>query len=352
MKLGQKTQTYTKVIAMIAGLAIYLIGPESLGFSIISMLLGLFIVIIVGEPMVEGLRTFSLQTGISPHITGILSSIASNLPEGVMTMLMIFSPHLREVAILTVLLASAFNGLLLGILVVMVTYQGGEVNVPKEALEHDVEVMRVTIALCTIVFGTGIILNLNCVPEQVILPREIPIFQLLAYGGYLYFLSKTPRVASKLEKHDEGNSWMLPILLGLVGIVIAAELISGSAEYMVHIFDLHVVIAATLIGFAGSVPEHSLALVGAHQGEVELGVSNLLSGIVQSVMLIFPIVAILIPVRLDGYVLYQFLAIAVTLWIVKKSIVDDHRLTIDEGLIIIAIHVLGILVFDELSLLI
>ena len=96
----------------------------------------------------------------------------------------------------------------------------------------------------------------------------------------------------------------------------------------------------------------SLALVGAHQGEVELGVSNLLSGIVQSVMLIFPIVAILIPVRLDGYVRYQFLAIAVTLWIVKKSIVDDHRLTIDEGLIIIAIHVLGILVFDELSLLI
>ena len=96
-------------------------------------------------------------------------------------MLMIFSPHLREVAILTVLLASAFNGLLLGILVVMVTYQGGEVNVPKEALEHDVEVMRGTIALCTIVFGTGIILSLNCVPEQVILLREIPIFQLLAY---------------------------------------------------------------------------------------------------------------------------------------------------------------------------
>jgi hypothetical protein len=51
-------------------------------------------------------------------------------------------------------------------------------------------------------------------------------------------------------------------------------------------------------------------------------------------------------------VLYQFLAIAVTLWVVKKSIVDDHRLTIDEGLIIIAIHILGILVFDELSLLI
>jgi len=50
--------------------------------------------------------------------------------------------------------------------------------------------------------------------------------------------------------------------------------------------------------------------------------------------------------------LYQFLAIAVTLWIVKKSIVDDGRLTIDEGLSIVVIHVLGILLFDELSLII
>ena len=39
-------------------------------------------------------------------------------------------------------------------------------------------------------------------------------------------------------------------------------------------------------------------------------------------------------------IMYQFLAIAVTLWIVKKSIVDDHALTLDEGFSIILIHVL------------
>jgi hypothetical protein len=58
------------------------------------------------------------------------------------------------------------------------------------------------------------------------------------------------------------------------------------------------------------------------------------------------------PVRLDGYVIYQFLAIAVTLWIVKKSIVDDNKLTLDEGFSIRLIHSRGILLFDELSLLI
>jgi len=76
-----------------------------------------------------------------------------------------------------------------------------------------------------------------------------------------------------------------PIVVGLVWILIGAELISGSSEYLVHILDLHVVIA-------------------------------------------------------------------VTLWIVKKSIVNDHKLTLDEGLSILMILMPWILYFDELSLLI
>ena len=352
MSAGGKGQAAI-VLALIAGAAIYFLGPESLPFSVVSMAVGLVIVIMVGEPMVEGLKELGRHTGISDHIIGIMSSLASNLPEAVMTLFMIASPHLREVAILTVLRASACNGLLLGILVIMVTYRGGVVEIPKKALEHDVELMRVTIAFCMIVFGTGVIMGISGSDGGQVLPWEVPLFQLVSYAGYLYFLSRGPKERHSEEHISEGNrSWVTPIMLGLVGTVVAAQLISGSAEFLVHRFDLHVVIAATVIGFAGSVPEHGLALLGARRGHVELGVSNLLSGVVQSVMLIFPVIALLVPVPLDGYVLYQFLAIAVTLWIVKKSIVDDGRLTIDEGLSIVVIHVLGILLFDELSLLI
>jgi len=189
---------------------------------------------------------------------------------------------------------------------------------------------------------------------------EVPVFLLLAYGSYIYFISRRP-AHTELEgaqdgyHHDSemhGRGWVAPVLLGLIGIVIAAELIAGSSEYLVHRLDLHVVIAATVIGFAGSIPEHGIAIIGARKGHVQMGVSNLLSGIVQSIMLIFPLLALMVPVQLDGYVLYQFLAIAATLWIVKKSIVDDHRLTLDEGISILLIHTLGILLFDELSLLI
>lgn len=334
------------------GLALYLLGPETLPFSIIGMLVGLVIVVMIGEPMVEGLQEFSEYTGLSSHVTGIISSLASNLPEMIMTMFMIYSPQLRDVAILSVLLASTFNGLLLGILVIMLTWKGGSIEIPGKALENDVEVIRLAIGFSVIVFGTGIILTLNSDSGPPLLPWEIPVFMLIAYAGYLFFVARGGRGGhqSHIHEKEKSRAFVTPIALGLLGTVIAAELIAGSSEFFVHALNLNVVFAATLIGFAGSVPEHGMALIGARKGHVELGVSNLLSGIVQSIMLIFPIVALLVPVYLDGYVLYQFLAIAVTLWILLKSIVDDGKLTVDEGVSIIVIYLLGILLFDQLSL--
>jgi len=123
-------------------------------------------------------------------------------------------------------------------------------------------------------------------------------------------------------------------------------------EFFVEEMGLHVVLAATLIAFAGSIPEHGLAVLGALKGHVDLGVSNLISGIIQSIMLVLPLLALVVPLTLDGYILYQFLAIATTLWIIKKAIIDDGMLTIDEGVSISLAHLLGILLFDELSRLI
>lgn|GEM_PF-6587480 len=75
----------------------------------------------------------------------------------------------------------------------------------------------------------------------------------------------------------------------------------------------------------------------------------IVSGIVQSIMLIFPIISFFVEINLDGYILYQFLAIAVTLWLVKKAIVDDGKLTLDEGIFILLAHLMGIILFDELT---
>jgi len=337
------------ILLTIVGFALIVSGHVDLLFALLAISVGLALVFLASEMVVEGFKGFSEYTGFTEYMTGIISSLASNLPETVLAIFMIFSPHLREIAILTVMLASAFNGVLLGIMVIVLTYKGGSIKVPKEALEQDVEIMRITIAFSVIILGTGLILNVF--HGEPYLPIEVPIFLLLAYISYLYFISKGSRRRVATER-VKGRKWIYFLFVSLTSIVVSAELISEATEYFVHELNLHMVIAATLIAFAGSVPEHSLALVGTRHGYIELGVSNLISGVVQSIMLVFPLLAIIVPVYLDGYVLYQFLAIASTLWIMKKAIIDDGKLTVDEGVSIVMAHLLGIILFDELSWLI
>ncbi len=332
-----------------SGILLAITRQENIAFSIAAFLLGLLLVVLTSEPVIKGFKGFSEYTGLSEYMVGVISSLASNLPETILAIFMAFSPHLREVTILTIMLTSAFNGLLLGILVIMLTYGGGSIEVPKEALEQDVEIMRITISFSVIILGTGLILNIF--HGDPYLPWEVPVFLLLSYISYLYFMSRKSRKTAKVLE-TRSKRWLYPLLLGIIGILVSAELISSASEYFVHTLNLHVVIAATLIAFAGSVPEHGLAIIGARKGHIELGVSNLISGVVQSIMLVFPIIALIVPVYLDGYVLYQFLAIAATLWIVKKAIVDDGKLTVDEGVSILIAHLLGIILFDELSWLI
>jgi len=329
-----------------AGAVLAALSLEGAMPALASLLVGLALVTLSSDPAVEGFRGLSERTGMSEHMAGIVSSMASNLPEAVLAVFMALSPHLREVAVLTVMLASAFNGLLLGALVIMLTYRGGRVRVPREALEHDVEVMRVTIAFSALILGAGLILNVF--HGRPSLPREISAFMLASYAGYLYFVSKAAGERGR-SRGSEGGGWALSLALGLAGILVSAELISSAAEFMVRELGLHVVVAATVIAFAGSVPEHFLALVSAKRGHVELGVSNLVSGVVQSVMVILPLLSAVAPLYLDGYVLYQFLAVASTLWVTKKAIVDDSALTLDEGVYIMMAHLLGIVLFDELS---
>ena len=182
---GFLKNSYVIYSVLILGAVLVFFGPEGVSVSVFSLALGFAIVVLTSEPMVEGLKDFGNQRGFSPHVTGIISSLASNLPEGVMAAFMVLSPELREVAILTVMLASAFNGLLLGVLVVMLTYKGGAIELPKQVMEHDIEIMRIAIALCGIVFGTGVILNIFSSGDGAFLPVEVPVFLLLAYGSYV-----------------------------------------------------------------------------------------------------------------------------------------------------------------------
>jgi len=306
---------------------------------------GLAAVSLVSDYAVEGVKGLAARLGVSDYVGGVISSLASNLPEAVLALFMAAHPELREIAVLTVLLAASFNGFLLGLLIVLLARKRGSVEIPREALIYDMEVMRITTVFAMLIAFAAFMFTLQGVDTP--LPVEAAALMLLAYVAYTWFISRAGR---REGGRAEGWGWLAPFALGLVGIILGSELLSGSIEHFVSAQHLSYGIVATILAFAGSVPEHFVAITGGLRGEVDIGVSNLVSGIVQTIMVIFPIISFFVPLRLDGFVVYQLLVAALTLWLVERSITDDSRLTVDEGVSIMLANLLALLLFDELSL--
>ncbi len=101
---------------------------------------------------------------------------------------------------------------------------------------------------------------------------------------------------------------------------IGGEVLTESVEFVLHTFNLPLILVATIIGALGSIPEHGIALIGARKGLTELGVANLLAGSSQSILVVFGVIALIVSVPLGGYVLFQLVAVAASLWIVKEAI--------------------------------
>ncbi len=336
-------------VLVILGFALLLLELSPL-VSALYLGYGLVLVWLTSEIGVRGFKGLAKILGFSDYVAGVVSSVASNLPEAFLAGFMALSPHLREVAAIMVMLAAAFNAILLGLLIILITWKRPVFAVPSEALTVESEAMRMGTTISFLFTFVGIVAAIIG-NNEVVLPREAAVIPLLIYLAYAAFLRQRKEDSKGSEELDK-KEVVLQVCLSIAGIVLGAELISSAAEFWTAEANLHPVLAATVLAFAGSIPEHAIAVLGSSRGYLELGFSNLIAGIVQSILLVFPLVALLAPVPLDGYVIFQLAASALTLWIVERAITDDKRVTKDEGIFLILTQVLGILLLDELSLMI
>jgi cation:H+ antiporter len=142
--------------------------------------------------------------------------------------------------------------------------------------------------------------------------------------------------------------------MGFIGIFFAGEILTSSVEMLLHsystqigFFGNHIAIAALILGAAGALPEHGIALMAAAKGKMGLAVGNLIGGVLQIVLLVMGGIGMLVPIPLDRYVLFQIVVIAGSLWFLKRAIADDHKLDFFEGAMIILLqaYVFVLLIF-------
>ena len=168
------------------------------GFSAIFIFLGLIIAIESSEIAVHAIDILGKKLKLSPYVGGVLSSLASNTPELVIGGFAVLAGK-TEFAIALITIATGFNILMLGILIMLGNrIRKGPIDLPQEVVDVEVPIMRVAIVILGSIFVIGIVEFVIEVYSIVqtgasdILPRlphEASLMMVLTYLAYLYFIT-------------------------------------------------------------------------------------------------------------------------------------------------------------------
>ncbi len=329
-------------------------GIEPTIVIIIGLIGGTWLAFRPSEWAVEGMESTAGHLGYTAYVAGMLSSLASNMPEAVISGIAAFngwrtgSQDLLDIAVLSILIAAGFNMLLLGITIIISTKGQEDMDVPEEAIKKDSVLIRWTFVALLSMFALGILDMVS--PDAPIDPRFPPVASFVLFLSYVIYAAAltTGDVVNESSmakaSHSKRTATVLAVM-GFVGIFFAGEILTHSVEMLlsnyhdvIGLIGNQVAVAAFILGAAGALPEHGIALIAAAKGKVGLAVGNLIGGVLQIVLLVMGGIGMFVPIPLDRYVLFQIMVIAGSLWFLKRAITDDHKLDFFEGAMIILLQ--------------
>ncbi len=358
---------------------------------VLFMLIGLAIAILASEKAVGGMEILGKKLGLTPYVSGVLSSLASNTPELAIGAFAILSGK-AEFAIAFIIIATGFNILMLGVLVIIGNFKRkGAIVIPEEVIAIEVPIVRVAIVIVGSIFVYGIVLfaleiyAIASGGEETVpfLPYEANVIMVVVYLFYLYFilrhnLKKKVQTTSEHQVEEESHvtepinrRFLITVLvLAFAMIFFAGEMISSSVELFLALDPLfNEFQLAFFIGAAASIPEHAIALLAVkHEGGIELGLGNLIAGSMQNLLLmtglvsLFSLVGVLIGIEgnnirgiplihiIEGeipmpFLLVQFGFAWLLLFLIKSSMTDDGHLDVYEGFTITVAQIFVFIIF-------
>ena len=144
----------------------------------------------------------------------------------------------------------------------------------------------------------------------------------------------------------------LKFLIGLVGVILTAEVIVRSAEYVARYFAIpEIIIGSTIVAIGTSLPEVSTCITAALRREGELAVGNILGADVLNILWIIGVASLTNPIIVDRAIInfkFPYMILVVTVMLVLMSI--GCRLNRYKGFILLGFYLLYLLLTFHLFL--
>ncbi len=155
---------------------------------------------------------------------------------------------------------------------------------------------------------------------------------LLALAFYVWYLVSEGRAGQKGRRHPLGWGTPLAILASLVLLYFGAEY---TITAIVHLSDLlgigRAVIAASVVALGTSLPELSVAIVGAREGKGDLVVGNLIGSNIFNIFAVMAIPRLFGPLSIPSSMLAFALPFLVGASLLFFVMMQENRLTKWEG---------------------
>ncbi|MBD3192089.1 MAG: hypothetical protein GF308_15695 [Candidatus Heimdallarchaeota archaeon] len=199
----------------------------TIGLVVTASLLGIWFAFRPSEWAVDGLDNVMRYVGLTAYVAGVISSLASNLPEAVAAGIMLvrgafgsaqgtmLGHELVMTAFYTTLAAAGFNAILLGLVVLVGSKEKSYIEVKKETIVAEGVLLRWGFVATLLTFGVAVIVLIDRLFAEIKagtnfvgieeltaeLPRMAGISLVVSYLIYLTFLivkSKQAKIDQKL----------------------------------------------------------------------------------------------------------------------------------------------------------
>ena len=269
----------------------------SLPISFLLLIVGLALVILGADALVEGASAIARKLGISEFVIGLtIVGMGPSAPEMVVSLLGAIKGN-ADIAVGNVVGSNIFNTLLiLGLTAIILP-----IGVSRANLRRDIPL---GIFSTLLVIGLGMDLALHYGPENT-LGRIDGFILLAAFALYIWSCFKfDDKTAQDPEEKARVNKvWVavLYVLGGLAGLVFGGELFVDKATEIAHQFGVSdKFIAITLLAGGTSLPELATCVAAAVKKKGQLALGNIIGSNIFNVLLILGGSALIHPLSFVG----------------------------------------------------
>jgi cation:H+ antiporter len=305
--------------------------------------LGLLVLYLGAEGLIQGASSIALHYGIRPVIVGLtVVALGTSMPEFLVNFFALLSGE-SPLAIGNIIGSNISNvALILGTCAIVLP-----LTVTREVLRREYPVMLGVMLLFYLCALDGVIGTADGI---------LMVLILLGLGGYVFYDARRTTTAAILESMEgelqsANPDLSLPaktgyIVGGIGGLALGAHLMVDNALAIADLLDIdEVVIGLTVVAIGTSLPELAASMVSIFKEESEMTVGNVLGSNLLNVLFVVGTLAIADPIsvapetiRLHFPVMLGFCALVVPLtWV-------DQEISRLEGAFMVASFV-GFMVF-------